>query len=138
MVFSLVIPSHETGPSDHRRFDSLRHLSHFNPSPLYRYQRDQYVSRAPLVHFWRHIGPRSYIYFKHLGYGRSIKEMKTSWHKSLQIIPCIIFMLFFHSTIFGGEALTVEKVEISPGEKLYREHCLRCHGELGIGGQGNF
>jgi len=64
--------------------------------------------------------------------------MKKSWHKSLQIIPCIIFMLFFHSTIFGGEALTVEKVEISPGEKLYREHCLRCHGELGIGGQGNF
>jgi heterodisulfide reductase subunit D len=47
-------------------------------------------------------------------------------------------MLFFHSAIFGGEAPAVEKVEMSPGEKLYREHCLRCHGELGIGGQGNF
>ncbi len=64
--------------------------------------------------------------------------MKTFWHKSFQIIPCVIFMLFFHSPVFGGEILSEKKVEISPGEKLYREHCLRCHGELGIGGQGNF
>jgi len=64
--------------------------------------------------------------------------MKTFWHKSLQIIPCVIFILFFHSPVFGGETLSEKKVEIPPGEKLYREHCLRCHGELGIGGQGNF
>jgi heterodisulfide reductase subunit D len=64
--------------------------------------------------------------------------METSCRKSLQIIPCLILMLFFYSTIFGGEALAAEKVEVSPGEKIYREHCLRCHGELGIGGQGNF
>jgi heterodisulfide reductase subunit D len=67
-----------------------------------------------------------------------IKEMKTSWRKFLQIIPCLILMLFFHPMIFSGKILAVEKVEIPPGEKLYREHCLRCHGELGIGGQGNF
>ena len=64
--------------------------------------------------------------------------MKMSWQKSLQIIPCLIFMLFFHLMIFNGRPLAEEKIEISPGEKLYREHCLRCHGELGIGGQGNF
>lgn len=64
--------------------------------------------------------------------------MKTFRHKSLQIIPCVILMLFFHSPVLGGEILSEKKVEISPGEKLYREHCLRCHGELGIGGQGNF
>jgi len=64
--------------------------------------------------------------------------MKISWHKSLPIIPCLILMMFFNSMTFVGKTLAEEKVEISPGEKLYREHCLRCHGELGIGGQGNF
>jgi heterodisulfide reductase subunit D len=47
-------------------------------------------------------------------------------------------MLFFYPAFFEGGIWAEEKVEISPGEKLYREHCLRCHGELGIGGQGNF
>jgi heterodisulfide reductase subunit D len=64
--------------------------------------------------------------------------MKIFWHNSLRIIPWLIFMLFFHPAVFGGKTLAEEKVEMSPGEKLYREHCLRCHGELGIGGQGNF
>src|SRR4030042_4505852 len=114
MVFPLVIPKPETGSTDHRRFDPLCHFGYFNPSPLYRYQRDQYVSRAPMAHFWRHVSPRSYIYFKHLGYIRSIKEMKTSWHKSLQIIPCLILMLFFHLMIFNGRPLAEEKIEISP------------------------
>jgi heterodisulfide reductase subunit D len=64
--------------------------------------------------------------------------MKTSRYNFLRIIPWLIFMLFFHPAFFGGETMAEEKVEPSPGEKLYREHCLRCHGELGIGGQGNF
>ncbi|NWG04172.1 MAG: c-type cytochrome [Syntrophaceae bacterium] len=64
--------------------------------------------------------------------------MKTFWHPSLRIIFCLILVLWVYPIVFDGEILAEEKVEITPGEKIYREHCLRCHGELGRGGQGNF
>jgi len=46
--------------------------------------------------------------------------------------------IFLFPMLFPVWSVAVEKIEVSPGEKIYREHCLRCHGELGIGGQGNF
>jgi len=67
-----------------------------------------------------------------------MNEMKIFWKSSLQHIFCISFILVFNWAVLTGMTLAEETIEISPGEKLYREHCLRCHGNLGRGGQGNF
>lgn len=55
----------------------------------------------------------------------------------LTILLCSFLWLLLCPSFFYGRAFAEGKVEVSPGEKIYREHCLRCHGELGIGGQGN-
>jgi len=63
--------------------------------------------------------------------------MKTHWHTPFPwFVPFL--GIFLIPILFPTWSIALEKAEVSPGEKLYREHCLRCHGEQGIGGQGNF
>ncbi len=56
----------------------------------------------------------------------------------LQIIFFLILWGGVYPVVQYGEIWAEEKGGVSPGEKIYREHCLRCHGELGRGGQRNF
>jgi heterodisulfide reductase subunit D len=62
--------------------------------------------------------------------------------KTFRYNPSLWIVLFLGillaPMLFAEGSSATEKPEMPPGEKLYREHCLRCHGELGIGGQGNF
>ena len=51
----------------------------------------------------------------------------------------VLFLgIFLFPVLMPEVSVAEKKPDLPPGEKLYREHCLRCHGELGIGGQGNF